>query len=150
MIPITHSYLSPKCETRQESKIHRYGVFAKQSIQKSELIAVWGGYIVTAEALVALPKEIIETDYQLQIYPGIYLSPKTVDDLGDADMVNHSCDANAGIKGQNILVARRTIQAGEEICFDYETTDTQGLNFVCMCHTPKCRVLINGEAWKNK
>jgi SET domain-containing protein len=123
MRPITHSYLSPKCESRKESKIHRYGVFAQEGIEKSELIAVWGGHIVTAEALATLPKEIIEFDYPLQIYPDIYLSPKTVDDLDDGDMVNHSCDPNAGIKGQNIVVARRDIQAGEEVCYDYENAE---------------------------
>lgn len=29
-----HSYLSPKCEVRNNSKIHRYGVFAKEDIKK--------------------------------------------------------------------------------------------------------------------
>ncbi|MHB8630096.1 MAG: SET domain-containing protein-lysine N-methyltransferase [Aggregatilineales bacterium] len=65
-------------------------------------------------------------------------------------MINHSCDPNAGVKGQNVLVARRDIAPGEEICFDYETTDTQGMNFVCRCGSPKCRKRIRGQAWKNR
>ena len=41
-----------------------------------------------------------------------------------ADFVNHSCDPNCGIVGAVLLVARRAIEAGEEICFDYAMTDS--------------------------
>jgi len=38
-----HSFLSPKCEANNNSKIHRCGVFAKEDIKIGELIAIWGG-----------------------------------------------------------------------------------------------------------
>ena len=38
-----HSFLSEKCEAREVSDIHRFGVFAKEGIKKGELIALWGG-----------------------------------------------------------------------------------------------------------
>ncbi|PIY79049.1 MAG: SET domain-containing protein-lysine N-methyltransferase [Candidatus Pacebacteria bacterium CG_4_10_14_0_8_um_filter_43_12] len=144
-----HSYLSPKCEANNSSKIHRYGVFAKENIQKGELIALWGGYIITLAELRKLPREILDYDYPVQIYKNFYLGPKSEKDLDDCEMFNHSCHANAGVKGQNILVARRKIKAGEEICFDYETTDTQDLKFTCKCGAKKCRGKINGTSWKN-
>ena len=144
-----HSYLSPKCETSNDSKIHRYGVFAKENIQKGELIAIWGGYIITLDELRKLPREILDYDYPVQIYENFYLGPKSEKDLDDCEMFNHSCYANAGVKGQNILVARRKVKAGEEICFDYETTDTEGLDFQCSCSSPKCRGHITGDSWKD-
>lgn len=37
-----HSFLSPKCEARTDSPIHRWGVFAKEKISQGELVALWG------------------------------------------------------------------------------------------------------------
>lgn len=144
-----HSYLSPKCIAQNNSKIHRYGVFAKEDIKRGELIALWGGYIITLDELRKLPKRILDYEYPVQIFENFYLGPKSVKDLDDCEMFNHSCHANAGVKGQNILVARRKIKAGEEVCFDYETTDTQDLKFTCKCGVKNCRGKIDGSSWKN-
>ena len=144
-----HSYLNPKCEARTDSKIHRYGVFAKEKVNKGEMVALWGGYIMSLKEFKNLPQEVVEFDYPVQIYPGFYLGPKTAEELDDCEMFNHSCDPNAGVKGQNVLVARCDIEPGEEICFDYETTDTEGLDFQCSCSSPKCRGHITGDSWKD-
>lgn len=145
-----HSYLSNKCEAKQKSKIHRFGVFAKEDIKAGELITIWGGYIMTLEEVEKLPQDILRYEYPVQVYEGVFLGPKTVADLDDAEMFNHSCTPNAGIKGQNLLIARRDINKGEEICFDYETTDTQEMNFKCKCGSFLCRKMITGNAWKDK
>lgn len=131
------------------SKISRYGIFAKKTIYKGELITIWGGYVMTINELRKLPKEILKRDYPVQIYKNFYLGPKSVKDLDDAEMLNHSCNPNAGIKGQNIVVSRRNIKPGEEICMDYETTDFQDLHFTCKCGAANCRGKINGTSWKN-
>lgn len=131
------------------SKIHRYGVFAKKDVEKGELIVLWGGYVITLEEYRELPKAVMDYEYPVQIFEGLYLGPKSAEDIDDSEMFNHSCDPNAGVKGQNILVARRKIKAGEEVCFDYETTDTQDLNFICGCGAKNCRGKIDGTSWKN-
>lgn len=87
--------------------------------------------------------------YPIQIYEGFYLGPKTSEDIDDSEMFNHSCSPNAGVKGSNILVARCDILVGEEICFDYETTDLQDLEFKCECQSNNCRKYINGSSWKD-
>ncbi|MBI2041673.1 MAG: SET domain-containing protein [Candidatus Nealsonbacteria bacterium] len=143
-----HSYLTPKAEARK-SKIMGKGVFAKEKIKRGELIALWGGYVISLGEMKKLPQEILRFDYPVQIYEGFYLGPKKVSDLDDAEMFNHSCDPNAGVKGQNILVARRNIESGEEICFDYETTDSRGLKILCECGFKICRKVINGISWKD-
>jgi SET domain-containing protein len=133
----------------QSSKIHRKGVFARHPIAKDEIIAIWGGHVIPSDKLGKLPKYILTYSYPVQISEEFYLGPKTSKDLDDSEMFNHSCNPNAGIKGQVVLVARRSIRAGEEICFDYETTDTRGLDFICNCGEKCCRRTIDGSSWKN-
>lgn len=145
-----HSFLSPKCYVSRKSKIHKCGVFAKNNIKKGELVAIWGGYILTASEVEKLPKFILEFGYPVQIHDNFYLGPKNKKDLDDSEMFNHSCDPNVGVKGQNILVARRNIKKGEEVCFDYETTDSLELVFDCKCGAKNCRKKIYGTSWENR
>lgn len=143
-----HSYLTPKCKAGN-SGIHRWGVMAVKNIKKDELVAVWGGWVMTFKEYQKLPKVIKNFEYPVQIYPGFFIGPKKQSELDDAEMFNHSCDANAGVKGQNVLIARRDIKKGEEVCFDYETTDTEGLDYICKCGAKDCRKNITGQSWKN-
>jgi len=48
-----------------------------------------------------------------------------------------------------VLVARRRIEAGEELTFDYDTTETSTVPFTCRCGTPGCRGVIDGSRWKD-
>jgi hypothetical protein len=71
---------------------------------------------------------------------------------GEADWINHSCEPNAGISGQTVLVAMRRISPGEEICFDYAMTEDHSPvyeEFDCYCNTSSCRRRITGQDWKN-
>jgi len=61
---------------------------------------------------------------------------------------NHSCDANLAIDvPRRVIVARRLIAAGEELCFDYHTTEwDMNEPFVCRCGGPNCVGLVRGFA----
>jgi hypothetical protein len=61
--------------------------------------------------------------------------------LGDPGVfANHSCDPNAGIRGNRRLVAIRPIAIGEEIRFDYSTTmDEDFWTLDCRCGAACCR-----------
>lgn len=142
-----HSFLSPKCFVLDSSSIHRNGVVAQADIPEGEIIALWGGFIISD--ITSLPEYIQKHEYPVQVAPGFYLGPRSVEDLDDAEMFNHSCTPNAGVVGQILLVARRDIQAGEEVCFDYGTTESDGCNFECRCNSPKCRGHIQGQDWKD-
>jgi SET domain len=81
-------------------------------------------------------------DRFFQIGPDLYMGPS-----GDIDdLVNHSCDPNAGLKFDDtgiFLVALRSIQRGEEICWDYSTTSSSSTFYMkCMCGTSQCRSVI--------
>ncbi|MDG7007783.1 MAG: SET domain-containing protein-lysine N-methyltransferase [Nitrososphaerota archaeon] len=57
--------------------------------------------------------------------------------------VNHSCDPNCVIRGAGRVVARRDIEKGEEITFDYSTNVGWGpYRMKCMCGARNCRKTI--------
>ncbi len=83
-----------------------------------------------------------EDDRFVQIGIDAYMGPS-----GDIDdLVNHSCDPNAGLKfvGDDIvLVAIKPIQAGEELCWDYSTSSSSSAFWMrCNCGSRNCRGVI--------
>ncbi|WP_285505849.1 SET domain-containing protein-lysine N-methyltransferase [Actinokineospora sp. NBRC 105648] len=72
---------------------------------------------------------------------------------GLSSKVNHSCEPNCGISvnltGAHDLVARRDIEPGEQISFDYAMRNHTVDHFTesCQCGHPDCRGLITG--WKD-
>lgn len=58
--------------------------------------------------------------------------------------LNHCCAPNASIVGRT-LVARRTIRAGEQVTFDYTTTEAQMAEpFDCRCGATRCLGRVSG------
>jgi SET domain-containing protein len=139
-----NSWLSPKIEIRQEKTIEGRGMFASQLLVKGDLIAVWGGDVVTTEEFHNLPFE--SQRQSAQVEDGFHLvSTKT----GPGDWVNHCCDANAGLDGQIVIRAMRDIKVGEEVCIDYAMVDsTPGEDFECSCGRANCRKLVTADDWK--
>jgi hypothetical protein len=67
---------------------------------------------------------------------------------------NHSCDGNCGFAsdGCDYVVAKRDIEIGEELTYDYQTMDTEisfhsGMN--CRCGTHRCRGVLNFSHYRN-
>jgi hypothetical protein len=139
------NYLSNKIEMRSLANKGGFGVFATSPFEKDEVLMVWGGSVINSEELQRV------SDYMrihgLQIEEDLFQIPLTEND--PAEMVNHSCDPNAGILGQITLVAIRDIAAGEEICFDYAMSDSNPYDeFNCLCGSPLCRGKVSGDDWK--
>ncbi|MBW2390713.1 MAG: SET domain-containing protein-lysine N-methyltransferase [Deltaproteobacteria bacterium] len=60
--------------------------------------------------------------------------------------MNHSCDPNTWWSGSTKLVARRDIQVGEEITYDYSTADIDhGSEMECSCGSPRCRGTVSNR-----
>lgn len=143
-LPYPNSWLSPKLEIRQEDTVEGRGMFASQPIAPGEMVAIWGGDVVPTAAFKDL------ADYQksqsAQVADGFYLVSSKP---GPGDFINHSCDANAGLQGQIVIVAMRAIAVGEEVCIDYAMCDsTEGEDFQCACGAANCRGTITGDDWK--
>lgn len=136
-------YLSPKLEGRVRADGSR-GVYAVEPLLIGETIAVWGGEVVSLEQVRQLPPELRR--YSLQIEEDRYLVTSRP---GPGDWVNHSCEPNAGLQGQVVLVAMRPIFPGEEVCYDYAMTDGSPYDeFECACGAPTCRQHISGRDWR--
>ncbi len=141
----SYSYLSPKCSVVEAPEKGGGAVRAVQPITAGEVLAVWGGAIVGVEELAKLPPQYRE--HTVQVEEGLFLASLVPDD--PADFVNHSCDPNAGLSGQIVLVAMRDIAPGEEISFDYAMTDGEPYDeFACACGSARCRGKVTGNDWK--
>ena len=60
--------------------------------------------------------------------------------------MNHSCDPNTWWDGSITLIARRDIEAGEEVTYDYSTCDIDHVfEMDCSCGSPRCREKISNR-----
>lgn len=113
---------------RQNSQIHGIGIFTSQQINKGAVF-----YSVPFSNIYKSPKpnyaHIGENNF--------------VDDAEVLNWVNHSCNPNTILEIKNskpILVAKRNINANEEITVDYELTESNGEYEVkCNCCSSNCR-----------
>jgi len=138
-------YLSPKVEIRSLGGSRGKAAFARQAIARDELIAVWGGRILSLPALHGLTPE--QRSHTIQIEDGLFLASLRPDE--PSDFINHSCSPNAGIRGQVVLVAMRPIAAGEEVTFDYAMADSTPYDeFDCACGAQTCRGRVTAEDWR--
>lgn len=77
--------------------------------------------------------------FSIEVGPGLHVGPPPRTPIQDMAakcpwvFVNHSCRPNAAVRGQ-ALVATRDIAPGEEITFDYTTTESELAEpFHCRC-----------------
>lgn len=134
------SYLIPKVEVRRCR--HGKGVFCTNKIYQDEIVAVFGGYILTVEDVLVLPEKIKQ--FVMQVDEELFIGPKKISELDDAEFINHSCDPNLQVKGQITLIAKRDILEGEEVTFDYASVDRHPVlgSFECHCGASNCRKII--------
>jgi len=137
-------YLSPRLIGRDASHAKGRGVFALQPLAPGEVLVVWGGCILPWSAVE--PMSAPDRRLCLQIEEDLFLYSERE---GPADWINHSCDPNAGLRGQITLVAMRAIDDGEEITFDYCMADSLPYDeFNCRCGAASCRGRIAAQDWK--
>jgi len=146
MSPLSiYSYVNSKLEVRPVPEKGGHGMFAIELVDEGELLVVWGGELRTEDQIAGLQDG--RNCHGLQVDDGVYLWSIRDGDAGD--YVNHSCNPNAWVSGQISLLARRAIQAGEEITFDYATTDASDYDtFECHCGNPLCRGVVTGQDWQ--
>lgn len=63
-------------------------------------------------------------------------------------LMNHSCDPNTWFVSDSEMVARRDILPGEEITYDYATSQTTDTEFQCRCGSAGCRGRVTGQEYK--
>jgi hypothetical protein len=112
------------------------GVFATREFSAEEEILQFTGKIQDVSVYSDLT-------HALQVGPREFMSASGRLD----DYVNHSCCPNTGVRlvdGRVVLIAIRNIPVGEEISFDYATTQDGGFDSIqeCECGVSNCRKFI--------
>ena len=86
--------------------------------------------------------------------PDLFLAlPKS--DTGQSldEHLNHSCNANTWLEDEVTLVAKRDIEAGEEITLDQGTWNFEDAAYTdnqepCFCGASDCRHVLTENDWK--
>ncbi len=124
-------------------------VVAVTSIRPGDRVATFGGVLLSfTDLLRASGGEGLDPGLAriaLQVDEDQYLVSTEV---APADWINHSCEPNTGLRGRYELVALRSIAPGEEISFDYATSDGSPYDeFDCRCGSALCRGRVQGSDW---
>ncbi len=115
-----------------------YGIYTEVDIESADTIFPFYGSIVNRTV-------VHNFNAALQIDANLFLESRETFD----EFVNHSCSQNCLVGFSRwVLVTRRNIKRGEELTFDYNTTEydliEQGCSFQCRCGSKKCLGKVMG------
>jgi len=137
--------LHPAIIVKEQSAIHGTGLVAARPIYKGEV--VWredpGQQRFTREEARRWAEE---QGVKLELH--VYQSGENEYTVSPAPerYMNHSCDPTAWWGPGNALVARRDIQPGQEITYDYTSNDILGeYRMRCNCGSTQCRGVITNR-----
>ena len=146
--------MSPVKSTRpyivRNSKIHGRGVFAARAIRKGTCIIEYKGERISWKE--ALRRPDTDPDNPFHTFFFSLDDGKVIDAAvggNAARWINHSCAPNCETEedddGRVHIFARRPIERGEELTYDYKLTIDGRLTkeerawFACRCGKPRCR-----------
>jgi D-alanine-D-alanine ligase len=128
--------------------LSQYGVFATQPFSAGDRVVSFEGrahQIATRRHIESSWQEPFRTWFRHRAWP---LSDEVwvvwSADPEEWTPIDHSCDPSCWLDGLDI-VARRTLQAGDEITLEYATLFNELMpDFACECGSPRCRGTIRG------
>jgi len=139
-------HLAPGLVARR-SPSEGFGVFATHPVPAGSTLCVWGGEIVPTARMLALSEG--RRRFAVQVEEDLYLVTPLLG-TGAADLINHSCDPTAVLWGSHSLVARHDLAVGDEVTYDYATSDANPhLGFLCRCGQARCRGRVSGDDWRD-
>ena len=141
-----NAFINPDLQVRRKPD-GQFGLFVKPNgrpIAPGEIVSILQGDFYTGAQLRRLPETVQRQS--LQVADDIY-SVQGPDkwgryELDPTNYINHSCEPNTLLTGNDVLYARFPILPGQEITYDYGTSDAQGypdVNWHCTCGTAACR-----------
>jgi len=120
----------------REAENRGYGLYASRNFRRGELVVSGNALEITNVP----DAHTIQTDRNRHVRMDL-----------PARFVNHSCGMTANIgarpnvKGAYDFFALRTIRTGQELLFDYETTEYEiSADFECKCGSTECRGRLRG------
>ena len=104
-----------------KSGIHGNGVFAKQNLKKGEVAFIMKGK--RYHKVNCGEKDTFANPDWVGIEKNTWIDPGGT----PLQNINHSCNPNMGIKGKVTFIMLRSAKKGEELTFDYSTTEEDTL-----------------------
>lgn len=147
---LVHSWLHPKLELRTTGG-GLQAIFVRENVPVGALLAIMGGHVMSVLDEPVFPGGT--KDLAVMINEDFAIGSKYEGEIEDTDFFNHSCNPNAGVKGQIFLVAMRDLKADEEVAFDYAMVlcespgKLEGYKFTCSCGSANCRGIVTGNDW---
>jgi SET domain-containing protein len=145
---LPQTWRDPRLEI-DRSSLTGEGMITLEPIREGEVVCIIGGTVMT-EAEFADFQATPSLYSYIQVEEDLYL----VEDVEASGTLyaamNHSCDPNSWMADEVTLVARRDIEAGEEVTVDYAMFTTQSnwiMDSRCRCGSPYCRRIITGDDW---
>jgi SET domain-containing protein len=135
--------LHPAIAVRRDGSIHGCSLVATRLIRRGEAVWELDETTYTREEIESWPEERRKAFdwYGFQCGVDRYSLPE-----GRSREMNHSCDPNTWWSGSTTLVARRDIQPGDEVTYDYSTADVDHrFEMECRCGSPRCRGTISNQ-----
>jgi hypothetical protein len=128
-LPRARTWSSPKIELRPVAG--GLGVFAREAISAGEV-------------LIALAHVFVEQRARHTIQIDAHCHQAGTGEIDD--YLNHSCDPNCALNFERLeLVARRALAAGEELNFNYLSSEwDMAAPFTCECGAPACVGQVRG------
>ena len=136
-----------------KSRIHRWGVFADQVIAAKELIVEYRGELIGNAMAERRHEEYtreLGSDYMFRIDANQVCDATKLGNV--ARFINASCDPNcytkiisAGGSKRIVIYAKRDIEVGEELSYDYkfERENDPNKRIPCHCGARDCRGFMN-------
>jgi SET domain-containing protein len=133
---VNPKYAMFKIEIRK-SRIHRYGVYALETIPKNRKVVEYTGERCNRRET----KRRGDGEHTYLYTVDSYWTLDGAVGGSGAEMINHSCEPNLVgrvLKGHVIYMSLRPIKKGEELTIDYNFDKDTGEN-KCYCGTKSCR-----------
>uniref|UniRef100_A0A7S1GAJ5 SET domain-containing protein n=1 Tax=Bicosoecida sp. CB-2014 TaxID=1486930 RepID=A0A7S1GAJ5_9STRA len=153
------------CEAREGSTIHGFGIFATEKIKAGSVL--WCSlpdeverYHRTRAQVAELEKVWTEKEKE-DFWRGAYIIdeetvsgvlPEMEEPSDGGEYMNHSCEPNCVWANDDYMLACRDINVGEEIVYDYSTSEIAGYTHHlpfdrCACGSDRCRGTVSGDAY---
>lgn len=143
---LTQDHIPSAIEVRELGSTIGQGLFLREPVAAGATVIVFGGFPTGADQFRQLSAD--RQRHAIQIGDDVYHVGGEERSIGD--FVNHSCDPTTHLAGEITLIAARDLEAGEQITYDYATSDSTPYDeFECDCGSDRCRVKVTGEDWMN-